>query len=297
MIKTTHYVLLALFFLLLLPSQAEPSDLKIYISADMEGLGGVVSERQVSSGRSEYQPFRELMTAEVNAAIEAAIEAGATEIVVSDSHGSGENLLVDKLHPNARLVRSFPRELDMMHGIDNSFDAAILVGAHAGEWRPGILSHTMDGNIVELKLNGVNMGEPGFNAAIAGHFGVPVVAASGDQSMIDDLKKLVPGLEGAEVKHAYGRTSALTLHPSKVRQLIRQATLEALGRLQEFEPYQVQKPITMDLTFKNKVTAEVAAMIPTVERTAANGIRIVVPDMVAAARFVGLLMYINTPSD
>jgi D-amino peptidase len=301
MTKTTHYLLLTFSFLLLPPtiglSQAKPGDLKIYISADMEGLGGVVSERQVSSGKSEYEPFREFMTAEVNAAIEAAIEAGATEIVVSDSHGSGQNILVDKLHPEGRLVRSFPRELDMMHGIDGSFDAAIFVGYHAGEWRPGVLSHTMDGNIIELKLNGVNMGEPGFNAAIAGHFGVPVAAASGDQVMIDDLKRLVPGLEGAEVKYAYGRTSALTLHPTKVRQLIREATLNGLSRLQTMEPYQVQKPITMDLTFKNEVTAEVASMIPTVERTAANGIRIVVPDMPAAARFIALLMYVNTPSD
>ena len=124
---------------------AQARELRVYISADMEGVGGVVGEQQASKGGSEYESFRELMTAEVNAAVEAALEAGASEVVVSDSHGGGQNLLVSKLHPEARLVRSFPRSLDMMHGIDESFDAALFIGYHAAAWQPGVLAHTMNG--------------------------------------------------------------------------------------------------------------------------------------------------------
>ncbi len=271
--------------------------LKIYISADMEGVGGAVTRQQTSRGKSEYERFRKLMTAEVNAAIEAALERGATEIVVSDSHGSGQNLLVEELHPEARLVRSFPRPLDMMQGVDDSFDAALFIGYHAAAWSPGALAHTMDGNIVWLKLNGVTVGEPGFNAAIAGHFGVPVALIAGDQVVVGELRELLGEVEGAEVKHAYGLTSAMTLHPTKVQQLIRERTRSALGRLQDFKPYRVETPITMELAFKNQSTAQVASMIPGVDRTAPNAIRLTVPDMIAAAKFVVVLMYLQVSEE
>ena len=274
---------------------AQARELRVYISADMEGVGGVVGEQQASKGGSEYESFRELMTAEVNAAVEAALEAGASEVVVSDSHGGGQNLLVSKLHPEARLVRSFPRSLDMMHGIDESFDAALFIGYHAAAWQPGVLGHTMNGDIVGFTVNDIPMGEPGFSAAIAGHFGVPVALVTGDQVAIEGLRKLVPGIEGAEVKHAYGRTSAMTLHPTKVQQLIRERTRSALDRLGEIQPFEIEAPITLELAFKNFSTAEIAAMIPTVERIAPNEIRIVLPDMVAAAEFVALLMHIQSP--
>lgn len=274
-------------------AQAQTGGLKVYISADMEGIGGAVTRQQTGRGNPEYETFRELMTAEVNAAVEAAKEAGATEIVVSDSHGSGQNLLVEKLHPDARLVRAFPRALDMMHGIDDSFAVAIFIGYHAAEWQPGILAHTMDGNLTSIELNGVTVGEPGFSAAIAGHFGVPVALIAGDQVAIAELKALVPGVEGAEVKHAYGRTSALSLHPRRAQQLIKERTRAALARVSSLQPYRIKTPITMELAFKNQSTAEVAAMIPTVERTAPNAVRVVVPDMVAAAKFIGVLMHIR----
>lgn len=275
------------------PGRAEARGLKVYISADMEGISGVVTRQQTARGNTEYETFRGLMTAEVNAAVEGAKEAGATEIVVSDSHGSGQNLLVEKLHPDARLVRAFPRALDMMHGIDDSFAVAIFIGYHAAEWQPGILAHTMDGNITAIKLNGVTVGEPGFSAAIAGHFGVPVALIAGDQVAIAELKALVPGVEEAEVKQAYGRTSALNLHPSRAQQLIRERTRAALANLARLQPYRIKPPITMDLAFKNQSTAEVAAMIPNVERTFPNAVRVIVPDMPAAARFIGVLMHVR----
>jgi D-amino peptidase len=278
--------------------RAQSAGLKVYISADMEGIGGVVTRQQTGRGQAEYEGFRELMTAEVNAAVEAAKEAGASEIVVSDSHGSGQNLLVQKLHPDARLVRAFPRALDMMHGIDASFAAAVFIGYHAAEWQPGILAHTMDGNLTAIRLNGTTVGEPGFSAAIAGHFGVPVALIAGDQVAVAELKALVPDVEGAEVKQAYGRTSALSLHPSRAQRLIKERTRAALSRIASLKPYRVETPITMDLSFKNQSTAEVVAMIPTVERTAPNAVRVVLPDMLAAARFIGVVMHLRvTPEE
>ena len=283
---------------LTLPAQGQRQGLKVYVSADMEGIGGAVTRQQVSRGGFEYERFRELMTAEVNAAIESALEAGASEIVVSDSHGSGQNLLVDKLNPAAMLVRSFPRPQDMMQGLDNTFDAALFIGYHAGQGKPeGVLAHTMNGELLWIKLNGVTVGEPGFNAALAGHFGVPVILIAGDQGAIGELRELVGDVEGAEVKQAYGLTSALTMHPTKSQQVVRERTAAAFGRRGDFKPYQVKTPITMEIAFKNSVTAEVVAMIPGVERNAPNTVRATVPDMVEAAKLVVVLMYLQVANE
>src|SRR5262249_23620909 len=122
--------------------------LKIYISADMEGIGGVSTwDVQAEPKGREYEKFRRLMTLEVNAAVDGAFDAGATEVLVSDSHGDAQNIDVELLDKRARLIRAWPRPLGMMQGIDASFDAVIFIGYHASEGQPGILSHTMTGQI------------------------------------------------------------------------------------------------------------------------------------------------------
>ena len=144
--------------------------LRVYISADMEGIAGVVTADQLGPSGFEYGRFRAFMTAEVNAAIEAAREMGATEIVVSDSHGNGENLLLEDLPQDIQVIRSWPRPLGMMEGIDESFDAAILIGYHASTGNvAGVRAHTMSSaNLTSLKINGVEMSEGGVSGAIAG---------------------------------------------------------------------------------------------------------------------------------
>ncbi|MCA1602075.1 MAG: M55 family metallopeptidase, partial [Acidobacteria bacterium] len=125
-------------------TQAQERKLKIYISADMEGVVGAVTNEQLGPQGFEYARFREFMTQEVNAAIEAAFEAGATEVVVSDSHGNGQNLLIEKLPKNILLVRSWPRPLMMMQGIDESFAGVIFLGYHTGTTNPqGVRAHTI----------------------------------------------------------------------------------------------------------------------------------------------------------
>ena len=181
--------------------------LKVYISADMEGIAGVVTGEQLGPTGFEYGRAREFMTGEVLAAIAAAREAGATEIVVSDSHGNGQNLLIDQLPDDVRLIRSWPRPLMMMEGIDSTFSAAILIGYHASTTSPtGVRAHTLSSaNLAAVSLNGVAVPEGGLSAAIAGRFGVPIVLISGDDVAVEETRRLLGDVEGAVVRSTIGR--------------------------------------------------------------------------------------------
>jgi D-amino peptidase len=262
--------------------------LKVYISADMEGVVGAVTSDQLGPSGFEYGYFRELMTAEVNAAIEAARAAGATEILVSDSHGNGENLLMDRLPRDIQLVRSWPRPLMMMQGIDPTFDAAIFIGYHASTANPsGVRAHTMSSaNIAGLKLNGVDMPETGVNAAIAGDFGVPVVMISGDDAIVAEATALLGDIEAATVKWNYGFHSARTLMPEAALDVIREKVSMALARLDDFEPFRLEGPVTVDLTYKNYMPAELMAYLPNVERLDSHTIRFVGRDMTEVSKFL-----------
>jgi D-amino peptidase len=265
--------------------------LKVYISADMEGVVGVVSGAQLGPSGFEYQRFRQFMTAEVNAAIEAARAAGAGEIVVSDSHGNGQNLLLERLPQDITVVRSWPRPLAMMQGIDESFDAAIFLGYHASTTNPrGVRAHTMSSaTLAAVKLNGVPMPEGGINAAIAGHFGVPVIAISGDDAVVEEVQELLPDIEGAIVKWSLGFHSARTLMPEAGYERIRQAVSAGLANLGAVRPYRLEGPIEVDITFKNYRPAEVMAYLPSVERIDAHTVRFVGKDMPEVSRFLQFL--------
>jgi D-amino peptidase len=203
------------------------------------------------------------MTGEANAAIRGAFEAGATEVLVSDSHGNAQNLLLDELDERVRLVRGWPRKLIMMEGIDETFDAAVFVGYHASEgMRHATLAHTMSGSrIQDLKLNGQRVPEAGFNAAIAGHFGVPVVFVSGDQTVIAETRALVGDLEGAEVKTGLG-TVAVMMHPKRAQALVKERVKAALARRRDFRPWKLVTPVTLEIVFKAETDAENAGYLP-----------------------------------
>src|SRR5438445_9155907 len=184
---------------------------KIFISVDMEGITGVVEPAQLGPEGFEYQRAREWMTAEVNAAIQAVRDAGPAEIVVCDSHGNGQSLLIDKVPDDVRIVRGFPRPLEMMQGLDNSFAAALFVGYHASEWTPdAVRGHTISSaRLLGVRLNGMEVSEGIYNAALAGQFGVPVAFVSGDRLAVTQLQRAVPSAEGAIVKEPYGYHSAM----------------------------------------------------------------------------------------
>ncbi len=284
-------LLLSLLLALAVPAQGQSRGLKVYISADMEGIAGVVTADQLGPAGFEYTRFRGFMTAEVNAAIDAAREAGATEILVSDSHGNGENLLLEALPQDIMVVRSWPRPLMMMQGIDETFDAAIFIGYHASTTNPrGVRAHTMSSaNLAAVRLNGVAMPEAGINAAIAGHFGVPIVMLSGDDAIVDEARALLGELEGAVVKQALGFHSATTLLPKAATALIAEKVTAALGRLADFEPYRLDGPILVEVTFKNYMPAEVLAYLPIVDRVDAHTIAFTGKDMVEVSMFLEFL--------
>ena len=234
--------------------------LKVFISADMEGVGGVSTwSVQASSKGREYEKFRQLMTKEVNAAIAGAYDAGATEVVVADSHGDAQNLDIEALDKRVRLIRAWPRPLGMMQGIDASFGAVVFVGYHAAEGREAaVLSHTFSGTIA-LELDGVAEPEAGFNAAIAGDFGVPVVFLSGDQTICEDARKLLGPIETAA----------------------------------ELKPYRVARPVKLKIRFNDSVNAEVVSYLPGVERPAGNVIVFTGRDMIEVSRFFQAVQNIN----
>lgn len=265
--------------------------LKVYISADMEGVVGVVTGDHLGPEGFEYQQAREWLTAEVNAAIRAAKAAGATEIVVSDSHGNGENILVDRLPGDVLLVRSWPRPLMMMQGIDDTFDAVLFIGYHASTTNPrGVRAHTMSsGNLTGIRLNGVAVPEAAINSAIAGHFGVPVVMISGDDAAIEEARSLLGDLEGAILKEAYGFHSALTVMPEVAYSLIEEAVGKALGRLDDFRPYRLEAPIRVEVSFKNYLPAELLAYLSIVDRVDSHTIGFEGQDMLEVSRFLAFI--------
>ena len=231
MTRTAAAAAFLLSLLAALPALARDGK-KIFVSVDMEGIDSVVTEQQLGPQGFEYAAARELMTQEANAAIAAAREAGASEFVVADSHGSMQNLLPDKLPPDVQLVRGTPRPLGMMQGIDESFDGVIFVGYHSSTTNPqGVRAHSFSSaNLADVKLNGTSVSEGGWNAAVAAHFGVPVLAVSGDEAAVAEVKAQAPGAEGAVVKWPYAFHSARTLTPAAARTVIADAVRMGMAR-------------------------------------------------------------------
>ncbi len=273
-------------------SAAQQNKLKVYISVDMEGTAGAVTGDQLGPSGFEYARYREFMTREALAAVNAAKAAGATEILVSDSHGNGENLLIELFPADVRIIRSWPRRFSMMAGIDQTFDAVIFIGYHASTNNPkGVRAHTFSSaRLTRVAVNGVEMTEGSWNAAIAGHFGVPVVMVSGDDAAVEEVRRVVGPMETAAVKNSLGFHSASTLTPEAAYQLIGQKVRAALARRSESRPYRVQSPVTVEVSFKNYLAAEVAAYMPGIERADAHSIRFVAKDMLEAADIMTFLL-------
>ncbi len=270
--------------------------LKVYISADMEGIGGVSTENKQSSPQgADYEKFRRFMTLEVNAAITGAYDAGATEIVVSDSHWNGDNIDTELLDHRVQLVRGFPRPLGMMQGIDDTFDAVVFVGYHASEnQKNAILAHTEDGEkIFEVKLNGVPVPEAGFNAAIAGDFGVPVVFLSGDKATSEEAIRILGPIETVIVKTGSGFYSGTMLHPEESQRMIREGVKRGIDKRLHLKPYKVSHPVKLEVTFKEPFYAEIVSYFRNIERPNAHSIIYNATDITDASRFFNAIGYLH----
>lgn len=287
-------LLVVLFSFLAWPVSGQERKPKIYISVDIEGIAHVVNA-QTAAGQFDYERGRRLMTAEVNAAIEGCLAAGVGEIVVSDSHGNAQNIIPEELNEKAYLIRSFPRPLLQMEGIDGSYDGVIFIGYHPKEGTPEAnLSHTIWGTkFAEIRVNGQVVSEALFNAAVAGHFGVPVIMVCGDQNVVREARENLGPVETVMTKESLGFLAAKSAHPRVIQAEIRQKAEQAVRRIREFKPYSVKKPVVLDLSFKNIFDAETTAYLPWVKRTEGKAVRVEFKDMLEANRFITALFAIN----
>lgn len=271
---------------------ARPAAPRIYISADMEGIAGVVTQEQLGPTGFDYKDARELMTGEVLAAIQGAREAGAGEIVVSDSHGNMQNLLLERLPKDVLVVRGTPRPLSMMQGIDESFAGVVFVGYHAGTTNAeGVRAHTFSSaHLADVRLGGASVNEGVWNAAVAGHFGVPVLAVTGDEAAVKEVAAQVGAVETMVVKWPIGFHAARTLTPQAAREGIQAAVRRAVENRAGRRPHVVRTPVEVELRFKNYRPAEVLSWLPGIVRADAHSVRFRARDMVEAARFVAFAL-------
>jgi D-amino peptidase len=244
---------------------------RVYISVDMEGVAGVVHESQTDptnpASATEYARCRRLMTAEANAAIEGALAAGATRVVVNDSHWFMRNLLAEELHHAAELFAGDPKPRSMVEGIDGGFDAALFVGYHAraGTAR-AILDHTYADQIHDVRLNGRAVGELGINAALAGAHGVAVALVSGDAALAAEAKALLGAdVVAVVVKEAVSRHAARSVAPAVACRMIREGVTAALGRRHAL--FVLPPPITIEVDFAMTIHADMAELCPGAVRT------------------------------
>ena len=233
---------------------AQTRALNVFISVDMEGLAGVVTGSDVNANGPDYAHFRDIMAGETNAAVAAAFAAGATGVLVRDSHGSKQNLRPSDVDPRARLLRgqgTGPK--NMMEGIDESFQAVVFIGYHARAGTPNaILEHTSNGNVIDFSINGVSLPEGGYNALVAGLYKVPVVFASGDRALTEQLGALLGPIETVAVKEEVGGEASLGLSPQQTREAIARGVQRGIERRAELKPYVLAAPYTMALRVRQE---------------------------------------------
>jgi D-amino peptidase len=263
--------------------------MKILIAADMEGISGVTNWDQVMPGHPEYERFRRLMTQEVNSAILGACEAGASEVIVADGHHLGSNLLIEELDPRARLNTGSPSPYTMVQGIDPTVQAVMFVGYHArAGTRNAILDHTWSSRrVANVWVNEVLVGEIGLNAAVCGHFGVPVIMISGDQSACTEAVDLLGPIEIATTKRASGRNSAECLPPTVAQEKIYSAAVTAVSRLEsDHSPplFCFQEPVRVAIEFFNSDMADQASLLPGAARLDGRRIEFTARDIPEAYR-------------
>ena len=269
---------------------------KVYISADIEGISGVTGDEQTSSAGSDYARGRRLMTEDVNAAIRGAVEGGATDIVVSDSHGSMRNILPEDLNPAARLVTHTFRPYGMMQGLDETFDAVIFVGYHAKAGSPvGAFAHTGSSTVIaDVQINGKSMGEGGMNTLYAAWYGVPVVMITGDDVAVAQVREVATGARGVVVKKAIN-TRSVELRPlALARKDIQETARQAVAGARKIPP-QRSGPFRWVVRFKATLIPDVAEAIPTIERTAPDTLAFSSDSMPASFRLFRLLYRYVSP--
>jgi D-amino peptidase len=279
---------------------------KVFLSVDMEGISGLVRWQDVIRAGMDYERNRRLMTLDANAAIEGAFEAGATEVVVEENHGVEDlcDLALDEIDPHCRVVRGAGRPTaTTMAGLDGSCGVVLLVGHHAraGSF-PGIMAHTVSyTEFSAVRVGGRDCGEPEIFAIRAGELGVPVGLVTGDQVVIDQLRKRVPEAESVEVKRALSNVAGDVIPPARAREAIRAGARRAVERARagELRPYRDEPaPYEIEVELRKPPGEHLAANLehlPEFEQCGERTIRTVAADMDLGFRRIAYLGYGNQP--
>ena len=239
--------------------------MRIYMSVDMEGITGLVDHTHVSSELHNYERSRRIMTEEANAIISSLFLNGSKDVIVNDSHSKMNNLLVELLHPDTQLITGDVKPYSMMQGLDSSFDGVIFAGYHARASMPGVLTHTMIFGVRNMYINDKPIGELGFNAYVAGHFGVPVLMVAGDDQAALEASRLIANVTTVAVKTAISRSAAKTLTPAKSKLLLAEAASEAIKNRSLVKPLVPPKRPVLRIVFVNYGQAEWANLMPGTE--------------------------------
>lgn len=268
---------------------------KVYISADMEGISGIVGDDQVSPGGAEYGRSRKLMAEDVNAAIRGSLAGGATEIVVNDSHGGQRNLLPEDLDPAARLISHSFKRYGMMEGLDETFDAVIFIGYHAKADTPGgLFAHTGSGVVRDLQIDGRSVGEGGMNTMLAEWYGVPVVLVTGDDVAVAEVKEVASAARGVVVKRAINVRAAELKSLREARKEIEAAAGEAVRSAKKTTPKRPSS-VRVRLRYRNFMYPEITEAFPSIRRVEPDTIEFTAETMPAAYRLIRVLYRFINP--
>lgn len=277
--------------------------MKVFISADLEGISGLVSWDQMKEGTPEYERAVDLMVKEVNSAVEGAVKGGADQVVVNDSHGYMRNINIENLHPRASLISGFTKPLSMVQGVEGS-GLAFFIGYHAGVGTMGaICDHSYSsGSVFQLKVNGVDFSETAINAAVCGHFGVPVALLTGDEQTVEQAKVFLPGVLSVATKTGITRFSAHLRHPLEVRAEIEEKAREAVEKFLKgnpdsptFLPFIVKPPVLLEVTLLHTAKADVAELLPGVKRLDGRTLLFKAGDILEAFRALQAMLFLARP--
>ena len=270
---------------------------RLYISADIEGVAGITSMEQLAPEGFEYNAAREWMTNEVLAVCEAAFDAGIDEIVVSDSHGNGQNIFPERIPKNVRLIRSWPRPLAMMQGVeDGAYVGAVLLGYHTGVNNPkGGLAHTFSLSFQDVCLNGESASETVVSAATASLYGVPIIMVSGDDCYTEYAGEILPWAERVTTKENVGILSTITKGPQHILDDLRVGIKSALARRDEMRLFQLATPIDVELEFRRVYPAEILSFLRPYTRCGASRIRAGADDVQEAIDLIRFATFAGRP--
>jgi len=236
--------------------------MKLFLSVDMEGITGLPDHTFVDSSKHNYERARRIMTQEANAIVEGALSKGVKEVLVNDSHSKMNNILVEELHPEASLITGDLKPYSMVQSLDETYIGAVFAGYHSRAGQPGVMSHSMIFGVRNIFINEVVIGELGFNAYVAGYYGVPVIMVAGDDGACREAEALIPGVVTAAVKQSISRSAVKTLHPQKAQALLRERIAEAISKRDQIQPLTPPKNPVLRIEFANYGQAEWAALMP-----------------------------------